>query len=133
MQDNFAEMNYEDSTGTKLTEILPASGKPFQFEYEYDFGDGWGHYVLFEGCVRTEPGKRYPLCVEGQRACPPEDVGGTCGYEEFLDAIADPDSDRHDELLTWIGGRFDPESFDAVRATKRMWRGLPDWRSKLGI
>ena len=49
----------------------------------------------------------YPRCTAGERACPPEDVGG---YEEFLEAIADPDHERHDEFTKWIG-KFDPEKF----------------------
>ncbi len=98
--------------------------------YEYDFGDGWRHEVLFEGCVRAERGKRYPICIEAARACPPEDVGGTWGYEEFVAAMADPEHERHEEFREWIGGRFDPEAFDPAKATKRMWRGLPDWRSE---
>src|SRR5262245_58337854 len=121
------EMTYKDSTRTKLSDILPKSGRRFSFEYEYDFGDGWRHEVLFEGCLWAERWKRYPLCVEGERACPPEDVGGTRGYEEFLEAMADPDHERHEEFRQWIGGRFDPEAFDAGKATKRMRRGLPDW------
>jgi hypothetical protein len=129
MRDNFEEMAYKDSTSTKLSDILPQSGKRFSFQYVYDFGDGWRHEVLFEGCLRAERGGRYPLCVEGERACPPEDVGGVWGYEEFLEAMADPDHERHEEFREWIGGRFDPEAFDAAKATKRMRRGLPDWRS----
>ncbi len=134
MEENFAEMNYEDSTSTKLSQVLPKTGAMrFHFDYEYDFGDSWHHDVLFEGCVRAEPGGRYPLCVEGERACPPEDVGGTGGYKEFLEVMADPDHERHGEFSTWIGGHFDPESFDAKRATARMRRGLPDWRSERWI
>jgi hypothetical protein len=128
MEESFAEMNYEDSTSTKISDILPKNGKPFRFDYEYDFGDSWEHEVLFEGCVRTEQGKRYPLCLEGVRACPPEDVGGTWGYQGFLDAITDPHHEEHEEYLRWVGGQFDPDAFDAVKATKRMKRGLPDWR-----
>ena len=56
-------------------------------------------------------------------------MGGTRGYEEFLEAIADPEHERHDEFLTWAGGRFDPEEFDADKMTKKMRRGLPDWRT----
>jgi hypothetical protein len=129
MQENFEEMEYEDSTRTKLSDILPRSGRRFAFEYEYDFGDGWRHEVLFEGCLRAERGKRYPVCLEGARACPPEDVGGTWGYEEFVEAMADPGHERHEEFLGWRGP-FNPEAFDPVKATKRMWRGLPDWRSE---
>jgi Plasmid pRiA4b ORF-3-like protein len=132
MEENFAEMNYEDSTSTKLSDILPKSGKRLRFEYEYDFGDCWQHEVLFEGCVRAERAKGYPLCLEGARACPPEDVGGTWGYEEYLEAMADPEHERHEECMGWRGA-FDREAFDPVKATKGMKRGLPDWRSSRWI
>ena len=128
MDENFDEFGYEDSTVTMVSKILPKSGQRFQFEYEYDFGDSWWHEVLFEGCLRVEPGLRYPLCLEGERACPPEDVGGTSGYEEFLEVLADPSDEQHEQFVRWIGGTFDPENFDAEKATKRMRRGLPDWR-----
>jgi Plasmid pRiA4b ORF-3-like protein len=59
-----------------------------------------------------EPGVRYPRCVGGARACPPEDCGGTGGYENFLAAIRDPGHEEHEEMLEWIGGEFDPEEFD---------------------
>jgi hypothetical protein len=78
--------------------------------------------------LRAERGKLYPVCVEGARACPPEDVGGVWGYEEFLEAIADPEHEDHDELQEWAGGSFDPEAFDPAAATGAMHRGLPDWR-----
>ncbi len=129
MQENFEEFGYKDSTSTKISDILPRTGKRFRFEYEYDFGDSWRHDVLFEGCIRAEPGGRYPRCVEGARACPPEDVGGIWGYEEFLEAMTDPHHERHEEYMGW-SGPFDPEAFDVSKATKQMRRGLPDWRSE---
>lgn len=130
MEENFEEMDFRDSTRTKLSKLVPKTGKRFRFEYEYDFGDGWQHEVLFEGCVQAEPGRKYPLCLEGERACPPEDVGGTSGYEEFLEAIIDRRHERHKELLGWSGGSFDPEAFDSAEATKAMKKGLPDWRNE---
>ena len=117
----------EDSLSTKICKIVPADGKRFRFDYEYDFGDRWKHEILFEGCLRTAKGTRTPLCVEGERACPPEDVGGTRGYQNYLTAIADPGHPEHESTLVW-NGPFDPEAFDAKAATKRMRRGLPDWR-----
>jgi hypothetical protein len=129
LDENFAEMNYEDSLSTKISDILPKNGRRFAFEYEYDFGDGWRHEVLFEGCVQAERGRRYPVCVEGARVCPPEDVGGTGGYEEYLEAMADAEHERHEEFLGWRGP-FNPEAFDPAKATRRLWRGLPDWRSE---
>jgi hypothetical protein len=54
----------------------------------------------------------YPLCVAGQRACPPEDCGGPWAYPDFVEAISHPDHPSHEELLGWVGGEFDPERFD---------------------
>jgi hypothetical protein len=125
---DFDEPPFEDSRRTRLSDVLPRSGQRFQFRYAYDFGDGWLHDVLFEGCLWATPGQRYPFCVEGERACPPEDVGGTSGYRQFLKAIANPRHPEHEENMIWVGGSFDPEHFDPERATKRMVRGLPDWR-----
>jgi hypothetical protein len=142
------EPEYLDTRQTYLKQILPASGERFLFLYEYDFGDGWYHDILFEGCLRAEPGVRYPICVEGERACPPEDVGGVSGFADFVRAMTmdpkdkaedeDEDGDEYDEekeddeeaqqFRAWYGRPFDPEAFDAVAATKRMRRGLPDWR-----
>lgn len=101
-----------DSLRTKISETVPKSGKRFRFLYEYDFGDGWHHVVRFEGCLPAENGQRYPICVEGERACLPEDVGGIRDYLEFLEALANPANERHDEFVRWAG-RFDPEKFDA--------------------
>ena len=129
MDENFEEYRYGNSTITKLSDVLPRSGQRFRFEYEYDFGDCWRHEVLFEGCLRVEPGQRYPLCLEGARSCPPEDVGGTAGYQEFLAVLADPEDEQHDQYLAWSSGRYDPELFDPVKVTKRMRRGLPNWRN----
>ncbi len=128
MQENFAQLNFADSTTTAVSEILPPGRERFRFEYEYDFGDDWQHDVLFEGRLRAEPGSRFPVCVEGERACPPEDVGGPFGYADLLEALADPAHESHDTLQIWLGRPFDPETFDEREATRRMIRGLPVWR-----
>jgi len=91
-----------DATVTKISDILPESGERFQFKYEYDFGDSWHHEIVFEGCLPTSKDIRYPVCIEGERACPPEDVGGVRGYAEYLEAIGDPKHERHEELLEWV-------------------------------
>jgi hypothetical protein len=85
--------------------------------YVYDFGDSWEHRVELEKTLPREANTSYPTCVGGRRACPPEDCGGTCGYEEFLEAINDPEHEQHEELLEWIGGEFDPEYFDPAEVT----------------
>jgi hypothetical protein len=59
-----------------------------------------------------EAGMKYPVCIKGKRACPPEDVGGVWGYDSFLEAIHDPNHEEHDSYLEWVGGEFDPEAFN---------------------
>lgn len=119
LDDGFDDFECVDSTRTNLSDVLPKNRRRFQFAYEYDFGDGWEHEVVFEGCPKPEPGKTYPLCMEGERACPPEDIGGIWGYAEFLEALADPRHERHEEFMEWAGP-FDPEDFDAAEATTAM-------------
>ena len=80
-------------------------------DYEYDFGDGWQHEILFEGILLREKGQKYPKCIGGARACPPEDCGGVHGYQELLKIISDPENDDYDEMMTWLGGKFNPEEF----------------------
>ena len=128
LDDGIEDCEFVDSTRTGISKILPKPGKRFRFTYEYDFGDGWEHEVLFEGCPPKESGKLYPQCLEGERACPPEDVGGIGGFYEFLKALADPKHEEHEDVKEW-GRGFDPEKFDAKRATKAMQKGLPNWRA----
>lgn len=80
--------------------------------YEYDMGDSWGHTIQVEKIVPAEPGVKYPRCIDGARACPPEDCGGLGGYENLLEALRNPQHAEHDEMLEWLGGDFDPEAFD---------------------
>jgi len=80
-------------------------------EYVYDFGDNWRHVVSLEEILPRQKGVDYPLCVDGARACPPEDCGGTRGYENFLNIIMDPSSEEHGSMLEWAGGEFHPEHF----------------------
>jgi len=91
------------------------------FTYIYDFGDNWRHTVTLEKLVAATSMPKKPSCIEGSRCCPPEDVGGTSGYFEFLRVLLTPDPDEVDEqrhLKRWSGGRFDPEKFDLVKTDK---------------
>jgi Plasmid pRiA4b ORF-3-like protein len=81
-------------------------------DYCYDFGDDWQHAVKLEKILPREAGVRYPICVGGKRASPPEDCGGTSGYEDFLKIIRDPSHEEYESTLEWAGEAFDPERFD---------------------
>jgi hypothetical protein len=97
------------------------------FAYVYDMGDNWEHTITIEGPAPLEPGRAYPACVGGRRACPPEDSGGPWGYADMLEAVVDPEHERHAELREWLG-EFDPEAFsvEAAEARLREWFA-PKW------
>jgi Plasmid pRiA4b ORF-3-like protein len=62
----------------------------------------------------------YPVLIEALERCPPEDVGGPPGYEEFLAALADPDHERHAEMVEWHGEPFDPAAVDLVELNRAL-------------
>jgi hypothetical protein len=109
-----------DSTHLTIRELLRRGlGNA---RYEYDFGDSWRHSVRFEKEVPLEPGMTLPQCVDGKRACPPEDCGGAYGYAEIVRMVKEPkyepDGSSREEMLEWLGGSFDPEEFDIARVNK---------------
>ena len=86
------------------------------FRYDYDFGDGWEHDIRVDGRRTAEA----PACVDGARACPPEDSGGPLGYAEMLAILTAPRHPEHADVTEWLGGPFDPEAFDVAAATRRI-------------
>jgi Plasmid pRiA4b ORF-3-like protein len=113
------ELDLRDELEVRLDAV---AGKDARFIYTYDFGDWWEHELSVETIFPAEPDVRYPICLEGERACPPEDVGGAYGYAGFLAALADPAHPEHAAMLEWIGKRFDPTEFDPERATTLLRR-----------
>ena len=107
----------EDASKVTLGQVAPR--EKAKFRYTYDFGDDWRHEVLVEKVLPREAGKAYPACIDGKRACPPEDVGGPWGYGDYLAAIADPRQEQHEEMIEWRGP-FNPEAFDAQKATEQL-------------
>ena len=126
MMDELDDFGAIDYSGMRVSDLVSEHGTKLQMGYEYDFGDGWEHEVLLEQVTESEPGIRYPRCIDGERACPPEDVGGVYGFADYVQAITNPNHSEHDELLEW-SRPFDPTEFDAKQATRSMRKGLPAW------
>lgn len=93
----------------KIVQYFPSTDKAI---YEYDFGIGWKHKIVLEKILPVVVGSTYPQCLAGKRACPPEDCGGTYGYEDLLQIISNPNHEEYEERIEWLGGDFKPEEFD---------------------
>lgn len=118
----------KDESEHRLDVVLGEVGA--KMRWDYDFGDGWQHNVVVEAIEPLDPAVEYPRCITGRRACPPEDCGGPWGFEELLEAIADPTHPRHDELTEWLPPGYEPAEFDAEQATQDMRAPRPladDW------
>lgn len=110
VDDEYGDLGTIDEAKYRLSQVIWGVGQ--RFTYEYDFGDSWEHTLVVEKILTSSEGARRPLCIQGKRACPPEDVGGIGGYHYFLEAIRDPLHPEHEEYLGWIGGNFDPDAFN---------------------
>lgn len=94
--------------------------------YEYDFGDSWMHAIKVEKVLESKPAAdRIATCIEGARACPPDDCGGVWGYMELLKALKNRKHPDHKHMKEWVGGRFDAEAFDMDNTN--LWLGNLKW------
>lgn len=110
-----------DSQKYRLGSLIKQKGRTFL--YEYDFGDGWLHELTLEDsrCPNNAfmPGI---TCLDGENACPPEDVGGVPGFEEFCRILATPSDPDHEGYLQWYGGPFDRSAFNLELVTDDLLR-----------
>jgi hypothetical protein len=100
----------EDENKTTLIELAPAAKS--KFIYEYDFGDNWEHLIEVVKIGPPVKGVKYPVCLAGELACPPDDCGGLWGYYEKLEILKDPKHEDYEDTLKWMGDDFNPEHFN---------------------
>jgi hypothetical protein len=104
-------VSIEDEKKVFLGNVVEAEGR--EFLYRYDFGDNWLHQLILEKVSDLQVGVCYPVCLDGERACPPEDCGGMWGYCRLLEAANDRAHPEHEDSVAWLGRHFDPEAFSA--------------------
>ena len=108
-----------DDTKVRLADLV---GERARFEYQYDFGDDWHHEVIIESVSNLTQVLKCAVCLDGQRSCPPEDVGGAYMYSMVLEAAIDPNHEDHDEYVNWIPPGFDPDAFDLAATNAALQR-----------
>lgn len=112
--DFFGEEKLLDESKTHLDDFL--SEKRPQATYVYDFGDNWEHQIILEKILPFDPKETYPQVIDGKRACPWEDSGGSWRYQEKIEILQDKNNKYHTEIADWVGiadfSKLDLESFD---------------------
>lgn len=114
------ELEIKNQRNIKLSRLLKDEGD--RIIYEYDFGDGWEHEIVLEKKQPFNAQASLPVCLAGERSCPPEDCGGIWGYENLLQIITDPLHEEYEEMLTWLGDEFRPEKFDVTEVNRVLSR-----------
>ncbi len=117
--DDFEEFDDVDEDSVLFSEVVTA---PMRFSYHYDFGDNWQHEVVVEAKERVPLVLKFAACIDGERACPPEDCGGTGGFQEFVEAVTDPTHEEHVDYAQWVGRPFDPEAFSVAATNAALQR-----------
>ncbi len=107
-----------DARRTRLVAIAPATGATLT--YLYDFGDNWRHDIVVRAIEPPDARRSSLLCIAGARAGPPEDCGGIWAYHNLLALLKRRRGEEYDEMLTWLGGDFDPDGFDRNTVNKRL-------------
>ena len=106
-----------------LADLIKQKG--LTFHYLYDFGDSWEHEIVLEDSHYFNPQAKTELaCLEGEQACPPEDVGGIPGYFEFCNALNDPNHEEHESYMEWTGGDYNSENFDVDAVNRELVKYL---------
>jgi hypothetical protein len=119
-----------DASKATLQAVLEDTGAK-KLSYLYDYGDGWEHTIKIERIVPALPGELYPRLLDATGRCPPEDIGGPPGYFEFLEAMADPQHERHAEFREWYDTDFDPNAVNVVSIERQLSKLAQGWsRSK---
>ncbi|HEX6087278.1 MAG TPA: plasmid pRiA4b ORF-3 family protein [Thermoanaerobaculia bacterium] len=112
------EENYDHPANEETTRLRDVVKARSRFTYQYDFGDDWVHVIRVEKATADTTDVE-PVCIDGARACPPEDSGGPFGYAEKLEAFARPRRRATAYLREWMGD-FDAEAFDLAAVNKQL-------------
>jgi Plasmid pRiA4b ORF-3-like protein len=111
-------MDIDDETVRMADVIGPRS----RFDYEYDFGDSWHHEVVVEAVTPLDLVLKFGVCLDGERACPPEDVGGVHMFATVLEFRRHPEQAESPEYLHWLPPDFDPDAFDLAAVNAALQR-----------
>ena len=103
------ESEITDERRTCLQHVAPQTGESFL--YTYDVGESWQHQITVEAVLSWTNLLMVPSCLDGKRACPPEDCGGVGGYQRLVDALQQRRHPDHRRLRAWVGPQYDPEIF----------------------
>jgi hypothetical protein len=122
--DNIPFFGTKAATNVNLYQVVLKPGT--KFIYEYDFGDDWKYDIILEDILPDSYPLPHPICLDGQRACPPEDCGGIFSYMTMLPVLADPKHPQYKDLRQWLGTRSNPATFNKSTVNAKLKQVIDD-------
>ena len=111
-----------ESGDVKLTDVITQPGEVIN--YLYDFGDGWAHGIEVEKFHNIDDRIQYPLCIEGQMNCPPEDCGGIASFYYYMEVLKNNKHPEYKNIAQWLGKKYNMEQFDKEKVNLALAQGM---------
>jgi hypothetical protein len=124
---NYGSGKLLDANAVTLKDII--TQKKDIINYEYDFGDGWQHQIKVDEFLSVSKSIKYPICINGQMNCPPEDCGGIHAFYNSLDILKNKTHEEYKEMYQWFPKKYDSEKFD-IEKVNRQLKKLDQYISK---
>lgn len=118
-----SEQAYHDGLDSIDYQVVDYLKGNKRMSYIYDFGDNWDHIIEFEKKLPCDPNIKYPLCLDGERASPPDDIGGIYGYYSVLEILEDKEHPEYEDAISWFDEDFDPDKFDPEKVNLK-WQSV---------
>ncbi len=115
--DEDGDFDWRNERGVKVAPLVRVGGS---LKYSYDFGDNWRLLIEVEKAFPVRTVLKHAVCVGAEYSAPPEDVGGVGGFQQFLDALGNPEDEEHDNYVEWSGGNYDFSRVDLAEINARL-------------
>jgi hypothetical protein len=99
----------EDEAETTIGEAMQHDGPLW---YVYDSGDNWLHCIELIDRDAARPGEPPAQLISGERRAPFEDSGGTTGYQQIAEILADPSHPEYRSTKAWVATAVGPWGTD---------------------
>jgi hypothetical protein len=98
-----------------------------RFTYIYNAHNRWEHQIILETISPSEDESPHPVCIGGERACPPDDCGGILRYRNMLDVLADEKHPEHINIKKQLGEPEDVARFNIEKVNAKLRRYSEEW------
>jgi hypothetical protein len=122
MEDNSYD---RDAMGCALDDLV--SMVKTRFFYTRTFHNAWEHRITVEKIFNAKEEPEHPVCIGGERGCPPDDCGGISRYQDMLNVLADEKHPDHNNIKKQLGEGEDVALFNIAEVNAKLRHYANEW------